>query len=167
MLKNSKIRFNYSDYFMANRDDILLKHPGPDSRDDEISIRSKRFYYRGVDEIDRSNILHKYLTNCPYCYERLVTVVKDRAYPPYSSSSLADYLVKKCVECGWWFYDYNHRKYDENYYFWNYYEGILKKFDVSDGSVNFFPFGFIILICVSINVFLISSTLLFPSMVRK
>lgn len=71
------------------------------------------------------------LRHCPYCNGMLANTVNDKP----SRHSGAENLVRVCNDCGWWFYEHIWWSHGDDFETYKYYEGILKKFDVSSIEV--------------------------------
>lgn len=128
MAKSANIRFDYTDFIKAEFGSYLTDFSGEYEIDNRLKDpKLNRLYKRASS--------HRSLKNCPYCNGELLTIIKDGPPPVMTSSNRPEHQVKKCSACGWWFYDYLLWGYIDEFYFWDYYEGVLKKFDISAISV--------------------------------
>ena len=119
--KSSKVCFDYTDFIEAEFGSYAMG-----DRSIEKRLKDPR-----LNRLNKRALSHPSLRNCPYCNGELLTIVKDGPVPLNTSTIRPEHLVKKCSVCGWWFYDYCLWGYLHDFYCWNYYEGVLRKFDIS------------------------------------
>ncbi len=129
-MKTTKKVYDYSQYLIGDFGEWGGLHfpPHGNAFEDRMKDHDTSQAYRTAQK-------HRNSDRCPYCAGDLQRIVDTPAATPLSSSSRPEHTVKNCSACGWWFYDYIHWGYIDDFWEWVYYEGILKHFDLSSIEV--------------------------------